>query len=182
VTNLAEAGFLANDLTSCGIESRIFASENFSAVASLWSVVYLIQVSSHTATAARAQICEHLTGHGVALPNDQDQGVTGDEERSVSAVFWKPIALMVLAGMASFVVGQHLGVERAQPGKPPPRSSLPAVIGSIGRPFATERIAGNPRQRLWFNNRQQSWYLETDFDGDGEFKRWDRFYANGEPW
>ena len=111
VTNLAEAGFLENDLMSCGIESRIFASESFSAVAGRWSVAYLIQVPSHDATAARAQICQHLTGHGLALSNDQDQVLTHDEDRPISPVFWRPVALMVLAGMASFVVGQQLGGE-----------------------------------------------------------------------
>ena len=182
VTNLAEAGFLANDLTSCGIESRIFASENFSAVTGRWSVAYLVQVSSHRATAARAQICEHLSGREMDSSTDQDQELAGHEDRSVSPVFWQAIALMVLAGMASFMVGQHLGGAHRQPDAVPRGSSLPAVVGSIGRPFETQSVAGNPGQRLWFNSRQQSWYLETDSDGDGEFERRDRFHPNGDPW
>lgn len=182
VTNLAEAGFLANDLMSGGIESRIFASESFSAVTGRWSVAYLIQVPGHDATAARAQICQHLTGHGLALSNDQDRVLPDDEDRPISTVFWRPVALMVLAGMASFVVGQQLGGERGRPDRPPRRSSLPAVVGSVGSTLATELVAGRPCQRLWFNNRQRSWYLETDSDGDGEFERRDRFHANGAPW
>lgn len=182
VTNLAEAGFLANDLTSCGIESRIFASESFSAVAGRWSVAYLIQVSSHDAAAARGQICQHLTGHGRALSDDRDRVLTDGEDQPISPVFWRPVALMVLAGMASFVVGQQLGGERARPDRPPRGSSLPAVVGSVGGTLSTELVAGSPHQRLWFNNRQRSWYLETDSDGDGEFERRDRFHANGAPW
>ena len=173
---------MANDLRSRGVESRIFESESFSAVAGRWSAAYLIQVPSRDATAARTEICRHLADHRGALSNDEDEVLTEDEHQPVSSGFWRPIALMVLAGMASFVVGQQFGGDRGRPNRPPSRSSLPAVVGAIGTTLVTEPMAGRPRQRLWFNNRQQAWYLETDSDGDGEFERQDRFRANGVPW
>ena len=43
VANLAEAGFLVDELAGEGIDARIYQSEDFSALTDRWQVSYLIQ-------------------------------------------------------------------------------------------------------------------------------------------
>jgi hypothetical protein len=40
VTNLAEAGFLSDELIGLGIDARIYQLEEFSAVTDRWATVY----------------------------------------------------------------------------------------------------------------------------------------------
>src|SRR3990170_638397 len=60
VTNLAEAGFLVDELAGEGIDARVYQSEDFSALADRWLVSYLIQSPPHDAQAAAAHIRQHL--------------------------------------------------------------------------------------------------------------------------
>src|SRR5687768_15037111 len=60
VTNLAEAGFLTDELIGLDIDAQIYQLEEFSALTDRWSTVYLIRVPSHLAQQAAAQIRQHL--------------------------------------------------------------------------------------------------------------------------
>ena len=59
VANLAEAGFLADELVGLGIEARIHQSDDFNALNDRWTSLYLIQVPSEHAEDAAAQIQRH---------------------------------------------------------------------------------------------------------------------------
>ena len=56
VANLAEAGFLTDELVGLGIEARIHQLEDFNALNDRWTSLYLIQVPSENAEEAAAQI------------------------------------------------------------------------------------------------------------------------------
>src|SRR4051812_1637634 len=59
VANLAEAGFLADELVGLGIEARIHQSDDFNALNDRWTPLYLIQVPSELADEAAARIQLH---------------------------------------------------------------------------------------------------------------------------
>ena len=90
------------------------------------------------------------------------------------------MALVILAGMASFVLGQRFAADQAAP--KPPRDSLSSAVTAIGRPLVTEPAAGLPRHRLYYHWREQAWYLDTDADADGRFESRQRFHAAGTRW
>ena len=73
VTNLAEAGFLTDELVGLGIDARIYQLEEFSAVTDRWATVYLIRVPGPMAREAAAQIRLHLTEE----PEEADAGALG---------------------------------------------------------------------------------------------------------
>jgi hypothetical protein len=83
-----------------------------------------------------------------------------------------------LAGVASFVLGQRFAENAPRP-DPPTRGSLPITVESIGRPFYTEPAPGHARHRLRYRHRHQTWYLETDVDGDGRFEFYQTFRTDG---
>ena len=182
VTNLAEAGFLSNDLDSLGIDTRILESESFSAVAGRWSAAYLIEVPEANAAAAADQIRGHLADESTEEASGYEAAMLAEEDGPVNLVFWRPVALMVIAGMASFVLGQQFAEQRVPRHDPPPRNSLPAVVDGIGRPFFTEPIPGRPRHRLSYHRRHCCWYLDVDADGDGHFETRERFRPAGTGW
>src|SRR3990172_1031012 len=60
LTNLAEAGFLTDELVGLGIDARIHQLEEFSALTDRWATVYLIRVPAEAAREAAARIRLHL--------------------------------------------------------------------------------------------------------------------------
>jgi hypothetical protein len=183
VTNLAEAGFLVDELTGDGIDARIFQSEDFNALTDRWLVSYLIQSPPEFAQSAAAHIRTHLAEiESYQAAGATAAGATGDwsEERpAFDAQAWRPVALVVLAGVASLVLGQRFAADRDSK---PPRNSLPRTVAAIGRPLVTEPAAGQPRHRLYYHWRDEAWYLDTDADGDGRFEAQQRFHAAGAAW
>jgi hypothetical protein len=101
-------------------------------------------------------------------------------EQSIDPLFWRPVALVVLAGMTSFVLGQRLSDQNAE--KRPASDSLSSAVGAIGRPLSTAPTPNQPRFRLSFDRRRESWLLEADRDGDGQFDIRQRFQASGAAW
>jgi hypothetical protein len=95
-------------------------------------------------------------------------------------LFWRPVALIVLTGIASFVIGQRLSNQNM--GRPLASGSLPSTANRIGRPFVTESAPGQPRYRLSFDSRKQAWSLETDRDNDGHYEARQQFHATGASW
>jgi hypothetical protein len=179
IANLAEAGFLTDELVGLGFDARIHQLDDFSALNDRWLSLYLIQVPSENAEEAAAQIQRH---------RDDDLRNQGDDQshplplssQVMDPLFWRPVALIVLTGIASFVIGQRLSGQNAA--RPVASNSLSSTVNQIGRPFVTEPAAGRPRHRLSFDSRQQAWSLETDRDNDGHFDAHRQFHATGAAW
>lgn len=179
VTNLAEAGFLVDELAGDGIEARIYQSEEFSAMTDRWLASYLIQSPPHAAQAAAARIRQHLA----EIESYQDPVAAvawPGEQPSLDPLLWRPMALVILAGVASFALGQRFAADRDPPR--PPRDSLASAMAAIGRPLVTEPAAGLPRHRLYYHVRDRSWQLDVDADGDGRYETRQRFHATGAGW
>jgi len=178
--NLAEAGFLTDELVGLGFDARIHQLEEFSALNDRWAAVYLIRVPSDSAHQAAARIREYLADE-VAEPDAGAMGFrfSADSE-PIDPLFWRPVALVVLAGVASFVLGQRFSEQNAD--RRPPRGSLETAIGAIGRPLVTEPRAGQPRYRLSLDRQREAWYLDTDRDGDGRYEISQQLQASGVVW
>lgn len=176
VTNLAEAGFLTDELIGFGIEARIHQMDEFSALDDRWSAKYLIQVPDDLAQKAATQLQQYA--------NEEPRFVEGDGQlfrhsnnRAVDPLFWRPVALIVLTGIVSFLMGQKLTGQNAARRAAP--NSLPSTVNQIDRPFVTEPSPGNPRFRLSFDSRRQTWQLDTDRNNDGRFESRRQFNASG---
>ncbi|MGD9633895.1 MAG: hypothetical protein AB7G28_09895 [Pirellulales bacterium] len=179
VANLAEAGFLVDELAGEGIEARIYQSEDFSALTDRWQVSYLIQSPPSAAPSAAARIRRHLA-EMEAYPDPASDGDWSGSHPAVDPFTWRPMALVILAGMASFALGQRFAPDHDPPKAP--RNSLSTAISAIGRPLATEPAPGLARHRLYYHWREQAWYLDTDADADGQFETHQRFHASGSRW
>ena len=181
VTNLAEAGFLTDELVGLGIDARIYQLEEFSAVTDRWATVYLIRVPDPVAREAAAQIRLHLTEE----PEEADAGALGfrfsADGQTVDPLFWRPVALVVLAGVASFLLGQRFSEQNVER-RPLRGGSLSTAVGAIGRPFVSEPTPGEPQYRLSLDRRQRFWYLDTDRNGDGMFDTRHEFQASAAAW
>ena len=177
VSNLAEAGFLADDLVAGDIEARIFQTEEFNAIRGSWSTMYLIQAPADQAHNAASRIRRHLTDDEPFAERATEHFAASDYNERLDAAMWRPLALVMVAGVASFVLGQRF----AAPDGPRrvPRDSLSAAVDAIGRPLMTEPAPGEPRYRLSYDWRGEAWYLDADADGDGRFEARRRFQAAG---
>ena len=178
VTNLAEAGFLVDELSGEGIDARIYQSEDFSALTDRWLVSYLIQSPPADAQAAAARIRRHLA----EMESFQEPAASDawpGERPAFDPLVWRPVALVILAGMASFALGQRFAADRDPK---PPRNSLSGAISAIGRPLVTEPAVGMARHRLYYHWREQAWYLDTDANADGRYEARQRFHAAGAGW
>jgi hypothetical protein len=171
VTNLAEAGYLVDELLGDGVDARIYQSEDFSAATDRWQVSYLIQSPPQDAPSAAQYIRRHLAEmESYPEPNASDPW--SDYRPALDPFMWRPVALVVLAGMASFVLGQRMMGDRDSK---PPRNSLSGAVSAIGRPLVTEPAPGEPRHRLYYHRRDRAWYLDTDADADGRYESQQRF-------
>lgn len=177
VANLAEAGFICDELVGQGIEARVHHFEDFDAASHRQSSRYLIRVPADLAAEAAAHVRQYLNEESDGQPTLLDRfrfiaGVTDGE-----SISWRPIVLVVLAGVASFALGQRFSQDRGDQRLPP--NSLPSTIGEIGRPFITEPAANQPRYRLSYDRQQQAWTLGIDRDNDGQFESAEHFGATG---
>jgi hypothetical protein len=180
VANLAEAGFLVDELAGDGIDARIYQADDFNALTDRRSVTYLIQASPREAQAVAARIRQHLADVE-SRRGDPDDSRADNAEIGLDPMFWRPVALVVLAGMASFALGQRFGHDRGEV-RPAPRNSLAGAVSAIGRPLVTEPAPGLPRHRLSYQWRDQSWLLDTDADADGVYESHQRFQSGGAGW
>ncbi|HEY4235683.1 MAG TPA: TFIIB-type zinc ribbon-containing protein [Lacipirellulaceae bacterium] len=181
VANLAEAGFLVDELSGDGIDARIYQADDFNALTDRWSVSYLIQASPREAPQVAARIRQHLAEIDARSAELDESRTSGEEYSAIDPVFWRPLAVAVLAGMASFALGQRFGHDRGEL-RPPARNSLAVAVTAIGRPLVTEPAPGVPRHRLTYQWRDQSWMLDTDSDGDGIYELHQRFQSSGAGW
>ena len=173
LTSLAEAGFLTDELVGDGLEARVYAAESFSALSDAWTPSYFLQVPAESAHAAADTIRRHLA---------EDQFLEPDaDEYEPDPVHWRPVALVLVAGAMCFILGQQFA-RQAEQRRPLPPNSLPATVGAIGRPMFTEPAPGQPRYRLTYQRRDETWYLDTDADGDGRYEGRREFHASGRGW
>jgi hypothetical protein len=167
VRNLAEAGFLTDELIGLGIDARIHQLDEFSAAGDRWASLYLIRVPSGTAREAAARIREHLAEEETESEESRTFYFSTHGEAN-DPLFWRPVAVVILAGVASFVLGQRFSEQKEHKlERRPPRDSLASAVEAIGRPLVSEPVVGQPRHRLSFDRRREAWLLETDRDGDG---------------
>jgi hypothetical protein len=180
VTNLAEAGFLTDELVGLGIDARIHQLEEFGALTDRWETVYLIRVPSDSAREAATRIREHL----VDDVDEADSALMAfrfsADSDAIDPLVWRPVALVVLAGVASFMLGQHFSEQNVE--RRPARGSLSTAVGVVGRPFVTESAPGQARYRLSLDRRRQTWLLDTDRDGDGIYDSRQQFPEHAAVW
>ena len=144
-------------------------------------VSYLIQSPPQDASAGRGAYPPTSGRDGIVSGTRRCERRRVDDERpAVDPLLWRPVALVILAGVASFVLGQRFAADR----DPPDRRAIrcPDAVTAIGRPLVTEPAPGLPRHRLYYHWREQAWYLETDANADGRFEARQRFHAAGSRW
>ncbi|WP_231953936.1 hypothetical protein [Pirellulimonas nuda] len=158
MSSLAEAGYLAGLLRVEGLPVWVRQQDDFSAVTGAWSSVFVLQTLRGDADRVSAVLRRES--------NEIDQEDLGDDEASerepLERVIWRPVALMAIAGMASFWLGQRVA-NQAEPSGP---ERLAAAMQQAGRPFVA-RGEGLTSRWLTFEPLSQSWCLETDANGDG---------------
>ena len=134
VTSLAEAGFLSDELIGLDIEAQIYQLEEFDASAHRGGTAYLIRVPKSRAQDAAARIREHLAEDMAG--SDGTGGFSfSSATAAIDPAYWRPVALMVLAGVASFTLGQQFPEQRAK--NRAPEKALPTAVEGIGRPLLT---------------------------------------------
>src|SRR3954470_17541571 len=103
VANLAEAGFLTDELIGQGIEARIHQLDDFNALNDRWTSLYLIQVPSESAGEAAGQIERHRNDDLRNQEDDQSQ-LLSRSTQIMDPRFWRPIALLIVTSTASFII------------------------------------------------------------------------------
>lgn len=180
VRNLAEAGFLSDELVGRGIDAWIHQLDEFSASSDRWSSLYLIRVPSDAADKAAALIRQYVDDDAQDREALDSAPAFSLASQVMDPLFWRPVALVVLTGIVSFGLGQRFSAPRVD--RRLPSNSLPSAVNEIGRPLATEPVAGRPRHRLSFDSRRQAWWLDTDRDNDGHYDERQQFHASGTAW
>ncbi len=182
VRNLAEAGFLTDELAGLGIDARIHQLDEFGASGDRWASLYLIRVPTSVARDAAARIRQHLADEEAEREPEAVAFRFSIDDQSADPLFWRPVAIVILAGMASFVLGQQFSQQKEQRGeRRPPRNSLASAVEAVG-PLVTEPAHGQPRHRLTFDRRHQTWFLDVDREGDGIYDSRRAFHASGTAW
>jgi hypothetical protein len=176
VSNLAEAGFLSDELIGMDIEACVYQNDDFSHADGGWKTSYLIRVPAELAHQAAAQIRCHVAEAAAEADAAGDHFGYTSQPGPVDPAYWRPVAVIVLAGVASFVLGRQSANPEAQ--RPPARDSLAAAVNSIGRPLVTELTPGEPQHRLWYHRPSHTWHLETDGNSDGIFEYRRRFHTS----
>lgn len=176
VANLAEAGFIADELIGLGIEARIYQVEEFTAANDRWNSQYLIRVPNELALSAadhvRQYLSEEVPGRRTIL--DTFRLASGSAPEHVP---WTPLVVVIIAGVVGFAFGQRFPEQKAS--RSPAPNALSTAVGEIGRPLYSVPAANQPRCRLSYDRRQQQWTLATDRDHDGVFESTQRFTAAG---
>ncbi|MCC7084067.1 MAG: hypothetical protein IT427_03560 [Pirellulales bacterium] len=176
VANLAEAGFIADELIGLGIEARIYQLEEFTAANDRWTSQYLIRVPNELALSAADHVRQYLNEETPGRRTILDSFRLATEGATEHAA-WTPLVVVIIAGVVGFAFGQRFP-EQKVPRSPTPNALATAVDG-IGRPLSSAPAANQPRFRLSFDRRQQQWTLDTDRDNDGVFDCTQRFTSTG---
>lgn len=174
VPNLAEAGYLVSRLSGDGIDAQLVESETFNAMSGNWYVTYVLQVPEHELENA----AEILRRESEEFEREQpDYGAFGEpaDVEPVHLVFWRPVALMAVAGLATLWLGQRAADPRQRVVPNRSADALGAAIEAVGEPFVVTTETGRVRHRLRYHSGNRTWYLESDTDGDGKLDRQRKF-------
>jgi hypothetical protein len=183
VKNLAEAGFLSDELVGLGIDARIHQLNEFSAISDRCAPLYLIRVPTGMAHEAAARIRQYLAEEESDGEPEAATFCFSTHDQSSDPLLWRPVAIVILAGVASFVLGQRFSEQKEQKAeRRPPRNSLAAAVEAIDRPFETEPVPGRPRYRLTFDRRREAWSLDSDRESDGVYDSTQAFPASSAAW
>jgi hypothetical protein len=183
IKNLAEAGFLSDELVGLGIDARIHQLEEFSAITDRWASLYLIRVPTGMAREAAARIRQYLADEESDGAPEATPFCFSTHDQSSDPLLWRPVAIVILAGVASFVLGQRFSEQKEHKAeRRPPRNSLAAAVEAIDRPLVTEPAPGRPRYRLTLDRRRDAWSLDVDRNGDGVYDSRRAFPTSGAAW
>jgi hypothetical protein len=172
LANLAEAGFLVDELIGLGLKARIHQLEEFNAATDRSTRAYLIQVPREVAQDAASHIQKYL------FEDDEDHRPVLDAFRfqmgrsSEDLVSWRAMTLLTIAGVIGFAFGQSFSQTPVPRNRP---KELSAALRSIGRPFMTVPSANQPQFRLSFDDASGEWTVDSDADRDGVFEISRRF-------
>ena len=139
VTNLAEAGFLVDELAGDGIDARIYQIGRFQRADGSLAGELPDSVAAARCPGGRGANPAASGGDGI-VSGPGRRARWPDERPALDPLVWRPVALVMLAGMASFVLGQRFAADRDSPR--PQRNSLATAMAAIGRPLVTEPAAG----------------------------------------
>lgn len=180
VTNLAEAGFLADELAGIGIDAKVHQSDEFSAVADRWRAAYVICVPAKASGDAAARIREHMHDSAGRYQESPLESNSAGATSFLESGGWRPVALVLLAGVTSFVMGQRFSEMRdRQHDDRQTQTALNAAMAQIDQPFVTDRGMGEPVHRIYYDSRNKIWFLDTDREGDGRYDARTAFRASG---
>ncbi len=167
VTNLAEAGFLSDELHGLDIEARVYQCDDFSEMRGGWSTTYLIRVPAGAAQQAASHIRTYAADAAAEDELAAREVRFTREAGPIDPAYWRPVAVVVLAGVASFVLGRQTALPEAH--RRLHSDSLATAVDQVGQPFYTEASPGRPRYRLSLDKPNRVWNLDLDFNGDGVY-------------
>jgi hypothetical protein len=168
VVNLAEAGFLSDDLGGLGIDARVVQTDEFSGIGGHWTTSYMIQVPPAAARSAAAQIRRYVENDAPDRKLGVERYDVGNAAPIPDFAAWRPVVIFVLAGVVCFVAGRHTGLP--QPRLRPPEEQPAAAMEANGGPLFSEPAPGEPRHRLMFDSQLGQWILDTDLNLDGSYE------------
>src|SRR5437879_6373223 len=90
VSNLAEAGFLTDELVGLGIDARIYQLQEFSAANDRWGSLYLIRVPAAGALDAAARIRQHMAEDGDEGQTQKERWPSTGHEGPTDPLLWRP--------------------------------------------------------------------------------------------
>lgn len=170
LVNLAEAGYLVSCLEQQGLAARLVQAESFSAVTGTWDNKYVLQVAASSITEA----LEIVRSESEQIRNEEpeyDEFGEPIESEPVHLVFWRPIALMAVAGLATLWLGQRVAEQRQRVAPNRNAAALGDALEALGEPLIVVNEDGQTKHRLRFRPQDRTWRLESDTDGDGQLER-----------
>ncbi len=178
VANLAEAGFIVDELIGLGFQARVHQLDEFSAATDRWSAKYLIRAPDEYAAAAAVHIGQYLSeepiGQRTMLERLRESVGNMPQDRTASR---KYVLIVTLVGVTSFLFGH----EYSEPAAPRQNrsSDLTTAIKSVGVTLSSEPAANRPNYQLSFDPQHQLWTLSADRDHDGIYESEQHFTASG---
>lgn len=173
IANLAEAGYLVSRLADEQIEAELAMQQSFDAVTGTWTPTYVLQVPVADSPRAKELISDEACEANYEEAH-YGQG-DADQEEPLHLVFWRPVALMAVAGLATLWVSSRVVEHRQRVAPQRGDQALGMAVDAIGQPFTVQTDTGRIVHRLRYAKANQTWLLESDTNGDGRMDRLSRF-------
>lgn len=178
VANLAEAGFIVDELAGMGLPARVHQLNEFSAATDRRSAQYLIRVPEDFGSAAAIHVEQYLSedppGKRTLLQKLREQVQVLPRDQSTS---WRPALVVTLVGVTSFLLGHQVSEQGSS--RQVRSNELTSAFSAVGRPFTSEPAANQPGYRLSFDGDLHLWTLGIDRDHDGVYESSQQFTASG---